>query len=304
MEPVTIVVMPRDKFSVMERCLDDILKNTPEPFELWVLSGGTPEAAKKRWQERYASRAKFTFFPEYRNGADLRDHALDLLSTKLAVFVDNDVYVRPGWLEALVRCQRETGAAMVTPLILDRDERIHTAGGDFILMKKNGTTYASMELRYQHHRVLGALNLTRRETDLCEIHCTLVDVAVLKKIRPYDKSLREFQEMDSSLSLSKNGCRMMFEPESVVYLFYEDKLTDPQDMRFHMWKWDMRAMHEGFDHFKKKWGYDINPNNSFDKYLRAVNRRVGFFSRRWPSAASAKLDQIGHRIGKRSWAGP
>jgi glycosyltransferase involved in cell wall biosynthesis len=304
MESVTIVVMPRDKFSTMETCLEHIFKNTPEPFELWVLSGGTPEATKRKWEERYAGKAQFTFFPEFKNGADLRNFALGKIMTRLAVFVDSDVYVRPGWLEPLVRCQRETGAALVSPLILDRNDLIHTAGNDFFIMKKNGEAYATMELRYQHHKVAGPTNLVRRETAFGEMHCQLVLAEIGKKFEIFDANLREFQEMDAGLTLSKHDYKMMFEPESVVYLFYEQRLAHAEDIRFHMWKWNMTAMHEGFAYFKKKWRLDINPENSFDRYLRAVNSRVGFFSQHWPSRLSAWLDTVGYRLGKWGWAGP
>src|SRR5574342_637715 len=39
------------------------------------------------------------------------------VDTRYAVFLDNDVVVTPGWLEALVRCAEETGAAFVSPVI-------------------------------------------------------------------------------------------------------------------------------------------------------------------------------------------
>ncbi len=304
MEPVTIVVMPRDHFSTMDKCLDQVFKNTPEPSEVWVLSGGTPEAVKRRWSERYAGKAQFTFFPEFKNGAELRNYSLKKIKTRLAVFLDSDVYVRPGWLEPLIRCQRETGAAMVTPIILDRNDRIHTAGNDFIIVEHDGQTYAGMELRFQHHRVPGKARLARQETAFCEMHCQLVLVEVGKKFDLFDPILREFQEMDAGLTLKKHGYKMMFEPESTVYLFYEERLGHAEDLRFHMWKWDMTAMHEGFEYFKKKWGLDINQDNTFDRYLRAVNRRVGFFSRRWPSPLSVKLDGINRRLKQKSWAGP
>lgn len=303
-EKVTIVVMPRDKFSTMENCLDAIFKNTAQPIDVWVLSGGTPKLSQKKWQKKYANMVQFTFFPEFKNGADLRNWALKKITTRLAAFVDSDVYVRPGWLEPMVRCQKETGAAMVTPVILDRDDRIHTAGNDLFIVEDEGRSYASMELRFQHLKYTGKSNLIRRETAFCEMHCQLVLVEIAHQFDIFDASLREFQEMDSGLTLWRHGHKMMFEPKSVVYLFYEQRLAHAEDIRYHMWKWDMVAMHAGFKHFKTKWGLDINPDNMFDRYLRAVNKRVGYFSQRWPSRIAVWLDTLNHNVKNWSWAGP
>ena len=291
LEKITIVAMPRDKFSTMEICLRNIQKHTPEPHELWVISGGTPASLRQRWEQRLAGKARFTFLPEFQNGAQMRNLALESIPTRLAVFVDSDVYVRPGWLAPLLECQAQTGAAMVAPMILDRDNRVHTAGNDFFITHQNGRAYASMALRYQHQKVLGPTNLTRRENDFCEVHCQLVVVETAKRYRIYDENLRELQEMDSGLTLSKNGCRMFFEPRSEVYLYYSQLVKEPADIPFYLWKWDMKALRDGFDYFYRKWGLDVNENDSFGRYLQDVNNRVGFFSRRWPSGTSVALDK-------------
>ena len=303
MEPLTIVAMPRDHFSTMETCLDHVFKNTRESFDLWVLSGGTPEAVKKRWEDRYAGRVRFTYFPEFMNGAELRNYACKKVTTRLAVFLDSDVFVRPGWLAPLVACQNETGAALVSPLILDRDDRVHTAGNDLFITTHNGKSYGKMELRFHDVKVYGPTNLVRRETMFAEMHCQLVDADIGKNFEVFDGNLREFQEMDAGLTLSKQGYKMMFEPESVVYLYYETQIRNPVDVPLHLWKWNRTAMHEGFAYFEKKWGIDINPENYFDNYLRAVDRRVGPVSRRWASSFSSHVDKlIGRRLDR--WAGP
>jgi hypothetical protein len=43
------------------------------------------------------------------------------------------VLVRPGWLRALLDCQREPGAVMVVPVILEAPSRIHTAGNSLYI---------------------------------------------------------------------------------------------------------------------------------------------------------------------------
>jgi len=47
------VVVPRDRFSTVEKCIETILANTPEHIDLMVIMGGTPEKLKKRLEEPF-----------------------------------------------------------------------------------------------------------------------------------------------------------------------------------------------------------------------------------------------------------
>ena len=127
-ERCTIVVTPRDRFSTMETCLQNVFKNTGGSFEVIASMGGCPLGLREHLEKTFASRVKFIFESGYKNTAQLRNLALAKINTRLAAFLDSDVFVRPGWLEPLIQCQEETGAALVTPLVHDRNNRIHTAG--------------------------------------------------------------------------------------------------------------------------------------------------------------------------------
>jgi hypothetical protein len=60
----------------------------------------------------------------------------------------------------------------------------------------------------------------RREIDFGEVHCQLLVVEDALGLGIYDERLREGGDIDSGLTLSRAGRRMMFEPASCVYLFY------------------------------------------------------------------------------------
>lgn len=116
MEPITIIVNLRDKFSTTESCLESLIAHSVMPHELIVVAGGLPEPLRTRWRHRFENQARFVFEDAFLNQAQSRNIGLRMTRTSCVVFIDNDVYVRPGWLEALVRCQSDTGAAMVVPL--------------------------------------------------------------------------------------------------------------------------------------------------------------------------------------------
>lgn len=300
-ERVTVVVMPRDRFSTTEKCIECIFQNTSEPFDLMVLLGGAPDKLKERLEFKYSSRARLIFKPGYLNGSELRNEALKLIQTRLAVFIDSEVFVRPNWFAPLIQCQVETGAKLVVPIILDRNNLIHTAGNDFFITHEKGKTIGGMELRYANHYVGESTNIPRREIDFGEMHCQLVDVKKALDLGVYDERLREHQEMDAGLVWKKAGCKMMCEPKSMVYLYLPKLINDVDDVRLFIWKWDIDTMKESANYFYEKWNIDVNHKNHFLNYFVRLNRKVGFFSRLFPSQLSISMDQKLLRIREFLW---
>ena len=296
-ERCTVVVTPRDLFSVTETCLHHLFANTPEPFDLIVALGGAPEAIRRRLQARYAGKARLIFVPGFRTTPELRTLALREARTRLAVCLDTNVFVRPGWLFPLIQCQRETGAAMVVPLVLEEGERIHTAGNDLFITHENGQAYGSMELRFHGHYVCETNNLKRRDVDFGEVHCQLFVVEAALRVGVYDEVLREGVEIDSGLTLARAGCTMMFEPRSVVFLYYPELITDVVDVALHRWKWDIPAVMASYERIREKWNIDVGgPRQSFKRYLVGVNSRVGPFTQLHPAAGSIVLDRLLRRF--------
>ena len=129
----TIVVVLRDRFSTTTRCLESLLRNTAEPYTLLVVMGGVPEHLQKNWSARFGDQVRWLFEPTFLNPSEYRNIGLRETRTRLAVLMENDVYVHPGWLEPLIQCQADTGAAMVVPIVLDKEDEIHTAGNSLFV---------------------------------------------------------------------------------------------------------------------------------------------------------------------------
>lgn len=296
-ERCTVIVTPRDLFSVTEQCLDHLEANTPEPFDLIIALGGAPEALRRRIESRYPSRARLIFPPGFLTTPELRTIKLREVKTRLAVCLDTNVFVRPGWLAPLIQCQTETGAAMVVPLVLEAGERIHTAGNDLFITHENGQAFGSMELRFHDQQMCETTNLKRRDVDFGEVHCQLFEVATALRVGVYAEPLREGTDIESGLVLARAGCSMMFEPRSAVFLYYPDLITDLTDVALHRWKWDTPAVLASFQRIRDKWNIDVNgPRGHFKRYLVAVNARVGPFTQFRPAPASIFLDRLLHRL--------
>src|SRR5689334_2101214 len=107
---VTIVVAPRERFSATRQTLDALQRQTAGPFRLVVVDGGAPRPVA-RYLRDAASRGGFTLVGDGRRLSPdaARNVAFAEVTTPYAVFLDNDVVVTPGWLDALLACAEDTG---------------------------------------------------------------------------------------------------------------------------------------------------------------------------------------------------
>ncbi len=139
---VTIVVVPRERFSYTSRSLQSIYENTDIPFSLVYVDGGSP-ARIRRYLAQKARQHNFKLIrtKRYLSPNLARNLGLQQVESKYVVFVDNDVLVSPGWLKVLVDCAEKTGAWVVSPLTLIGEtgsQSIHAAGGTVNIKEERG----------------------------------------------------------------------------------------------------------------------------------------------------------------------
>ena len=297
MEKVTIIIDVRDRFSLTTKCLETLFANTPSGHGYLVVLGGAPEHLRKEWLARFGGRARFIFQPEFLNQAQARNIGLRAAKTRLAVLMDNDNFVRPGWLEPLIRCQKDTGSALVVPVILETPMRIHTAGNDLYVVQRHGKAWGHKILRFakMHHHE--GVNLKRQPTAYAELHCQLVEVEPTLRLRAYDEAITEVGEVDQGMVYAKAGLPMWFEPESVVHYAFGSRMT-ADDIRLFVWRWDMRRVLAGYQHFERKWNMDITESGRFRDWLLRYNGQVGLFARAFPSETGLALDRAAGTVGK------
>lgn len=130
---VTIVVVPRERFSCTETSLQSIYEHTRIPFELVYVDGNLPPHVQS-YLETQAQKHQFKLIcTEHYLFPNLsRNIGLARVKTPYLVFLDNDVIVSSGWLEALLNCAEEADAAVVDPLMCHKEpihEEVHFVGG-------------------------------------------------------------------------------------------------------------------------------------------------------------------------------
>src|SRR5438046_2462857 len=119
-ELVTVVVVPRDRFSGVEKCAASILANTDVPFRFAFLDFGYPRQALDGLRAQ-CQRVPIEIVPCGRTIPMLafQDY-LPRIATPYVAWVDNDTMVAPGWMSALLELARQ-GAQVILPVTLERE---------------------------------------------------------------------------------------------------------------------------------------------------------------------------------------
>ncbi len=274
---VTIVITCRERHQLTETMIDELVRNTRIPIRLIYVDTGDPDWLRARIADR--SRAwslEVIRFDEPLWPTQARRRVVDLIDTKYAVFIDNDVLVRPGWLEHLYACAEETGAGIVGPLYLwGRDahsDTIHMAGGDLVL--ERGANNDNDAALIANHRCIGAkvdqVSLRREECDFVEFHCMLMRREVFRAPATFDEKIVCVHEhIHAGLVARELGFKTVLEPAAKVnYLaFFPYSLSDLSLFR---WRWSREAGENSIGAFAKRWGI-VDDERSFGGVRRFLN---------------------------------
>ena len=259
---VTVVVVPRERFSLTQRSLEDLYEHTTLPFRLIYVDGGAPSDIR-RYLVEASNRRHFQLIraDRFLSPNEARNLAQREVKTKYVVFLDNDVLFTPRWLEKLVQCAEETGAWVVGPLYLEGEldrQTIHMAGGFAHVTEEGGR-----RVFHDEHRLADAslgelgLSLHRKPCDYVEFHCALIRNEVFERLGPLDEALLSIHEhIDLGLLVQRAGGTVYIEPRAVVS-YVPPPAYDSRDFPYFMMRWSDAWNRATVRHFKEKWDYSI-----------------------------------------------
>ncbi|MBE9190772.1 glycosyltransferase [Gloeocapsopsis crepidinum LEGE 06123] len=286
---VTIVVVPRERFSYTRESLESIYAHTKFPFELVYVDGGSP-AHIESYLKQQAEEKNFKLIrsDRYLSPNQARNLGIPAVNSKYTVFVDNDVIVTPGWLTRLVQCAEETEAAVVAPLVcIGQPDAgiVHLAGGEARIelqeREKNGKTKTRRRVHEKHYFVNRRLDdvrnqLQRIQCEFAEFHCVLVQTDVFTKTGLLDEKLLSTREhIDFSMTVAQAGGKIYCEPASIV-TYVPGPPFELTDMPFFMLRWSDAWELASLKHFREKW--DVTEDKYFQKrYERLGERRYQAF---------------------------
>jgi len=256
---VTLVVVPRERFSHSERSLANIYEHTTYPFKLTYVSAGAPVPIR-RHLERESQQRGFELIcaPHYLSPNKARNLGIREIDTKYVVFLDNDALVTPGWLQALVRCAEETDAWVVGPLyFIGEFERqiVHMAGGVVHIREQEGKRIFYEEQYYLDTPLSDVRVPFRRQTcGLVEFHCMLARTDALERLGPLDEELLSVHEhIDFCLAVRHAGGSVYLEPQAVT-TYISPPPCKWWDLPFFMLRWSEEWNLATARHFNEKWG--------------------------------------------------
>ncbi len=256
---VTIVVVPRERFSYTRQSLESIYEYTTVPFKLIYVDGNSPAKVHQYLQEQ-AQEKNFELVRTdyYLSPNHARNMGLARVSTKYVVFVDNDVIVSPNWLEALVQCAEETGATVIGPLMCHEEpvhEVVHCAGGEtHIVVDATGRRRLREKMYKQGHKVAKVLpQMERKQTELCEFHCMFVRTQIFERLGMFDEGMLNTKEhLDFCMNVIQAGETVYFEPESLV-TYVPGPPLEWTDLHFYMLRWSDAWELASLSRLREKW---------------------------------------------------
>jgi glycosyltransferase involved in cell wall biosynthesis len=262
---VTVLMSPRERFSVAEDTIANIFDNTSMLFELVVVDGGYPPHLRRRLESSSRRRAfRLVRTDHYLSPNEARNLALSEVKTRYIAFVDNDLVVAPGWLEALVRCAEETGADVVSPVICigkPLHTIIHIAGGT-VDINRTGDRRALSEVHLHSNARLDAVRhrLRREETGLAEFHCMLVRRSVFDRLGKLDEGLKATSEhIDLCLKVRQSGGKVFLEPDATVTYVPPPPLA-VVDVPYYLLRWSDEWCVASEKRLAETWNVDVSPD--------------------------------------------
>ena len=273
---VTIVVVPRERFSYTHQSLTSIYQNTESPFELVYVDGNSPAPVK----EYLAVQAQHRGFELIRTDYYLypnqaRNLGLSKVKTKYVVFADNDIVVQPGWLKTLIDCAESTNAAVVGPLMCQHEPihaEIHCAGGESrIIVDAKGRRRMREKMYKQGHQTVKMRSqMQRSQTELCEYHCMLVRMDIFEELGYLDEQMLNTKEhIDFCMQVMEAGHQVYFEPDSLV-TYVPAVPLQWSDMHYYMLRWSDDWETKSLERMRSKW--DL----ANDSYFRQKEKALGW----------------------------
>jgi GT2 family glycosyltransferase len=276
----TIVMTARERHTLAEASIESIVGATRRPYRFMYLDVQSPDWLRSVLARRAGEWGLEVFrFDEPLWPHEARKRVVAGIESDYVVFIDNDVMVEAGWLDALVACADETGAGIVGPLYLWGDgvhpPKIHMAGGKFTEeFTEHGQRHLiDVRLLSEKDPSEVASALYRQPCDFLEYHCTLIRTDLVRDGTLLDGSIRCVHEhVDTALAVRQRGFPIFFEPASrVTYLGLADYALGELD--FFRWRWSIEEAERNIEALCSKWNI-ANEDRSFKGVREFVYEHV------------------------------
>lgn len=292
---VTVVITPRDRYSGVIECIENLYKLTPEPFLLKVVDLAYPKKIKHELVELLASK----------DNAELLEMGLiipmeamrnvrESITTPYVMFLDNDSNVTEGWLPPLLAvAESDEKIALVNPLTLEKAGvdigaplRNHLFTNEITCLEVEGTDYLIEE---KHYRRALPEDIPQEvvASEMFELHGVLFNTKILQEIELPQMVIRE--HIDIAIQLKKLGYKVFSQPSSIVVFDNLGTRMELADMKFFFFRWGKTLTWQSSRLFEQRWGYNFYAEQAM--YHWVFRRRI-FLYCRWLHIPISLANQV------------
>ncbi|MBA6265146.1 glycosyltransferase family 2 protein [Colwellia sp. Bg11-12] len=299
---VTVVITPRDRYSGVIECIENLYKLTPEPFLLKVLDLEYPQKIKQQLVALLASKENAELIEM---GLIIPIEAMrrvrDTITTPYVMFLDNDSNVTEGWLSPLLAvAETDANIAIVNPLTLEKAGvdigaplRNHLFTNEIKILSVEGSEYLIEE---KHFRRALPEDIPKNvvPSEMFELHGVLFNTKILQEIELPQMVIRE--HIDIAIQLKKLGYKVFSQPNSVVIFDNLGTRMELDDMKFFFFRWNKTLTWQASRLFEQRWGYNFYAEQAM--YHWVFRRRV-FLYCRWlhiPISLSNQITRVFAKI--------
>lgn len=296
----TCVMVPRESFSRFPDALRQLAEEAADHAHVVAVDAGSPpEIAAELKQIARDVDVLLLRTDDFLAPNEARTVAMRHVSSEYVVFIDNDAFGTPGWLEALERCADDTGAWAVGPLygIGHPDEgRVHMAGGRNRIVAVGGRRELDEEHNHGNGELVAVLRQVERSvTELVEFHCVLIRTEALRRV-PIDPGyLSIFEHNALCLGFTSLGGEVWLEPSARVTYW---PVTEPSvaDRAYYSLRWSRSWNRASATRFAEEFGIPL------ERVLRTAQFRFATSHRMMLTSTGPVLWNLPGKLGVRARA--
>ncbi|KZZ10979.1 hypothetical protein A3749_09970, partial [Oleiphilus sp. HI0078] len=242
---VTLVISPRDRYSGLSDCIKNVYEHTDSSlFDLIILDLGYPSSEIALAKEAIAGKDNAKIISHGRiipleGISKIRDQ----IKTPFTFLLDNDSRVSEGWLPPLIETGEKTGAAVISPLTLEKDgvdgdyTRNHIYTVEIRTIEVEGKTYL---IEHKPYRRELPENMPKETvpTQAFELHGVMFNTQALQNIELPHMTIRE--HLDIGMQLQAKGEKLYAEPRSVIYFDNLGTRANLSDLKYFDLRWNRK----------------------------------------------------------------
>jgi hypothetical protein len=176
--------------------------------------------------------------------------------------VDNDTFVTPGWMDAVLDTAARHGARVIMPLTLEREgldrdarhlsARNHISHSELRQVEVGGTRYV---LDHKPYRRADPKDIPPgpHRIDFFELHTFVAETAVLRQLDYPAMVVRE--HIDLGIQLHQLGVDVVCDTNARVHFDNIHERPSYADLKFFFFRWDQELIDQSHELFARRWGH-------------------------------------------------